>query len=84
MANQALSDILKLFKMKVRTRSTQIKLNNDRNNQEDEDDDKGKKIKKKVAEEEKKWGAKIIIIKLKPGCLPESLLKEVSVISPAW
>lgn len=84
MANQALSDILKLFKMKVRTRSTQIKLNKDRNNQEDEDDDKGKKIKKKVEEEEKEWGAKIIIIKLKPGCLPESLLKEVSVISPAW
>lgn len=81
MANQALSDILKLFKMKVRTRSTQIKLNKDRNNKED--DDKGKKIKKKVEEEEKEWGTKIIIIKLKPGCLPESLLKEGSVISPA-
>lgn len=82
MANQALSGTLKLFKMKVRTLSTQIKLNKDRNNKEDEDDDKGKKIKKKV-EEKKAWGAKIIIIKLKPGCLPESLLKEVSVISPA-
>lgn len=82
MANQALSHILKLFKRKIRTRSTQIKLNKDRNNKEDEDDDKGKKI-KKAEEEEKEWGAKIIIIKLKPGCLPKSLLKEISVISPA-